>query len=232
MKKREILVVEHETAIAEAIKSRLETHDEFSVDIVSTGYGALRSIGASVPDAVLLDATLTDMTGSELCRLIRSRERTAHLPMIILGDRSNGLGPIEWLELGADDYVTKPLDPHELEARLNAVLRRRLVHHQYPEEDRFDGVHLEANFSAVSIVVDGCPVRLTKREFLLLRCLVHNRNHIVSRDRLLANVWGSDVWNRRIVDAAVWKLRTKLKQAGHQIETVVGFGYRFNESPK
>jgi DNA-binding response OmpR family regulator len=232
MKKNEILVVEGEPAIAESIKSRLETHDEFSVVVVSTGHGALRIIGAAVPDAVVLDATLPDLPGAEVCRVIRSRERTAELPVIMVGKRTTSIGPITALELGADDYLTKPFDPKELEARLKAVLRRRHVRYEYSGHDHFRGVHIEANFAEVSVTVDGSAVLLTKREFRLLRFFVHNCNQVLNRETLLANVWDSNGRDCRIVDAAIWKLRMKLNQARRQVETVVGFGYRFNEPPK
>ena len=232
MKKKKILVVEDETTVAESIKSRLEMRDEFSVEVVSTGHGALRIIGAAVPDAVVLDATLPDVPGSEVCRVIRSRERTAELPVIMLGERTTGIGPITALELGVDDYLRKPFDLQELEARLKAVLRRRHVPPQYSGCDHFRGVHIEADFADVSVKVDGSSVLLSKREFRLLRCFAHNCNQVLDRKTLLANVWGSNGQDCRIVDAAIWKLRTKLNEARRQIETVIGFGYRFNEPPK
>jgi DNA-binding response OmpR family regulator len=232
MKKKELLLVEDETAIAESIKSRLETHDEFSVVVVPTGHGAMRIIGAAVPDAVVLDATLPDVTRAEVCRAIRSRDRTANLAVIMLGEVTTGIGPITALELGADDYLTKPFDPEELEARLKAVFRRRHAPYEYSGHDHFRGVHIEANFADVSVTVDGSAVLLTKREFRLLRFFVHNCNQVLNRETLLANVWDSNGRDCRIVDAAIWKLRMKLNQARRQVETVIGFGYRFNEPPK
>jgi DNA-binding response OmpR family regulator len=231
MMKRKVLLVEDDPAVAESTKVGLETHGEFGVDVVSTGCAALRSLGTHVPDAILLAATLSDVSGFELCHLIRSRERTAQLPVIMIGDRQGGIRPVDGLEMGADDYVAKPFNPKELEARLKAVLRRH-VHAQYPDADRFVGVHLDANFTEISIEVDHQRVRLTKREFLLLRFVVHKRNQVLGRDALLASAWGSKGRDRRIVDSAIYKLRAKLCQAGRQIETVTGFGYRFNEPPK
>jgi two-component system, OmpR family, phosphate regulon response regulator PhoB len=232
MKKPVILVVEDEAAISEAIKCRLEIYEAFGVDVVRTGHGALRIIGAAVPDAVVLDATLPDVPGSEVCRVIRSRERTTELPVIMLGEGTTGIGPIAALELGVDDYLRKPFDPRELEARLKAVLRRRRTPHQYHGRDHFKGFHIEADFADVSVTIDGSSVLLTKREFSLLRFFVHNCNQVLDRKTLLANVWGLAGQDCRIVDAAIWKLRTKLNEARRQIETVIGFGYRFNEPPK
>jgi DNA-binding response OmpR family regulator len=230
MHRQHILVVENEPAIAHTIKVHLETHAGFTVEVASTGHAALRAIGAFVPDALLLDTLLPDIPGSEMCRAIRSRERTAQLPLILLGERSV-LGPVAGLELGADDYLLKPVDTAELAARFHALLRRRVVQPRYAKRDHFKGVHIEARFDEVVVRVDGRPVALTKREFALLRLLFHARNRVLDRKTLLANVCGS---NRQVraVDAAVWRLRSKLKKAGRQIETVPGRGYRFNEPPK
>jgi len=228
MRKREILVAESKSAIAQAIKGRLEREQLFSVDVVSTAAEMLRRLSVSVPDALLLDAGLPDGAVRDLCRLVRSRERTSRLPVIILGGDSTGIGLVEGLELGADDFLAKPFEPAELEARLKAVLRRH-VHQASTESDRFKGDHLDANFADVAVSVDGRPVSLTKREFLLLRFLVRHRNEVLGRDELLTNVWGADGWDCRIVDSAIWKLRRKLGEAARQIETITGFGYRFTE---
>ena len=133
---------------------------------------------------------------------------------------------VSGLEHGADDYVTKPFSVRELSARVRAVLRRNAV------EDKkamtYRGQRLAADFDAVAIAVDGAPVRLTRREFELLRYLVQNKNRVVSRDRLLERVWGYErVVETRSVDVHVGRLRGKLGEAGRQIETVVGLGYRF-----
>jgi DNA-binding response OmpR family regulator len=230
MQTKQILLVENDPAIAESIRTRLDTCDEFRVDLVPTGYDALRHIGASVPDAVLIDLALPDLPGSALCRLIRSRERTAQLPVMILEERGGSVGPISALELGADDYLTTPFDAKEVEARLKALLRRHL-YTRYPDHDCFSGVHLKANFAEVAFSVNGQPVRLTKREFVLLRCLIHHRSQVVGRNVLLANVWDSKGQSYRSVNSAIHRLRAKLREAGRQIETVAGFGYRFNEPP-
>ena len=133
------------------------------------------------------------------------------------------------LDLGADDYVTKPFSLRELAARVRAVLRRRQAAHGRPAR-LFKGEHLTADFDAVAISVDGEAVRLTRREFELLRFLVENRNRVISRDRLLERVWGYDRYiETRSVDVHVGRLRAKLGAAGQQIETVVGLGYRFVE---
>jgi DNA-binding response OmpR family regulator len=140
------------------------------------------------------------------------------------GDRVVGL------DAGADDYVTKPFSLRELSARVRAALRRGKPEDAAPAPVIYRGKHLVADFDAVSIAVDGQPVRLTRREFELLRYLVENRNRVLSRDRLLERVWGYDrLIETRSVDVHVGRLRGKLGEAGKQIETVVGLGYRFVE---
>jgi DNA-binding response OmpR family regulator len=130
------------------------------------------------------------------------------------------------LDLGADDYVTKPFSLRELSARVRAVLRRRQSF--TAKGSVYRGERLVADFDAVAVSVDGDRVRLTRREFELLRFLVENRNRVLSRDRLLERVWGYDRFiETRSVDVHVGRLRAKLGTVGTQIETVVGLGYRF-----
>jgi DNA-binding response OmpR family regulator len=134
---------------------------------------------------------------------------------------------VSGLDQGADDYVTKPFSLRELSARVRAVLRRSDSHDAL-RQGSYSGERLMADFEAVAITVDGEAVRLTRREFELLRYLVQNKNRVVSRDRLLERVWGYErLVETRSVDVHVGRLRSKLRTAGHQIESVVGLGYRF-----
>jgi len=136
---------------------------------------------------------------------------------------------VSGLDLGADDYVTKPFSLRELAARVRAVLRRK-PGTRATAMSIYRGKHVVADFDAVSVTVDGEPIRLTRREFELLKCLVENRNRVLSRDRLLERVWGYEQFiETRSVDVHVGRLRSKLGTAGDQIETVVGLGYRFVE---
>ena len=165
-----------------------------------------------------------------MCRLLRQRTETANLPIIMLTARTSETDRVAGLDLGADDYVTKPFSPRELVARVRAVLRRRGRPGEIARQTKHEGKHLVADFDAVSIAVDGSAVRLTRREFELLRFLVENRNRVLSRERLLERVWGYDRFiETRSVDVHVGRLRAKLGAAGQQIETVIGLGYRFNE---
>jgi two-component system, OmpR family, phosphate regulon response regulator PhoB len=224
-----VLIVEDEQDIALLVKHALDRTGEMTADIAGSGDVALRRIAEELPDLVVLDLNLPVLSGTEVCRLIRARPATASIPVIMLTARTSEADRVAGLDLGADDYVTKPFSLRELAARVRAVLRRR-VRAQPASPAVYRGAHLVADFDAVSIAVDGVPVRLTRREFELLRFLVENRNRVLSRDRLLERVWGYErVIETRSVDVHVGRLRAKLAAAGAQIETVVGLGYRFVE---
>ena len=225
-----ILVVEDEQDIAGLIKHTLERSGDGSVEIVGRGDEAIRSISGRPPDLVILDLNLPVLSGEEVCRMLRQRPETRQLPIIMLTARTSESERVAGLDLGADDYVTKPFSLRELGARVRAVLRRRKGAGEEARANIYKGRHLEADFDAVSIAVDEKAVRLTRREFELLRFLVENKNRVLSRDRLLERVWGYDrSIETRSVDVHVGRLRAKLGAAGEQIETVIGLGYRFNE---
>jgi DNA-binding response OmpR family regulator len=225
-----VLVVEDEQDIAGLIKHALERSGDASVELVSRGDEALRSISGRPPDLVILDLNIPVLSGDELCRILRQQPETRQLPIIMLTARTSESDRVSGLDLGADDYVTKPFSLRELGARVRAVLRRQGRGPADAKPAKFQGKHLEADFDAVAINVDRQPVRLTRREFELLRFLVENRNRVLSRDRLLERVWGYDRFiETRSVDVHVGRLRAKLGSAGQQIETVIGLGYRFNE---
>jgi DNA-binding response OmpR family regulator len=224
-----VLVVDDEIDIANLIKHTLERSGDASVDVVTSGDAAVSAVRLAPPDLVILDLNLPAIDGTEVCRFIRARPTTATLPIIMLTARTAESDRISGLDLGADDYITKPFSPRELAARVRAVLRRR-GGERPATVAIYQGKHLAADFDAVAVTIDGTPIRLTRREFDLLRCLVENRNRVLSRDRLLERVWGYDRFiETRSVDVHVGRLRSKLGAAGPQIETVVGIGYRFVE---
>ncbi|BCS32922.1 DNA-binding response regulator [Luteitalea sp. TBR-22] len=227
-----ILVVEDEHDIAGLVKHALEREPGTRVEMVASGDAALRAVAERPPDLIVLDLNLPVLSGFEVCRILRSRPATRHLPIIMLTARTTEVDRVSGLDLGADDYVTKPFSLRELAARVRAVLRRP---REAPERSAttavYRGERLTADFSAVAVHVDGAPVRLTRREFELLQYLVENRGRVLSRDRLLEQVWGYDTQiETRSVDVHIGRLRAKLGPAGAQIETVVGLGYKFTES--
>ena len=224
-----VLVVEDESDIAGLIKHTLMRAGFPEIHIVGSGDAALKAIAENPPALMLLDLNLPIVSGLEVCRLVRAQPDTARLPIIMLTAKGAETERIAGLDLGADDYITKPFSLRELVARVRAVLRR--VSGSPEATSTYRGAHLTADFEAVSVHADGWPVRLTRREFELLRCLVENRNRVLSRDRLLQRVWGYDrEIETRSVDVHVGRLRSKLgPSVGAQIETVVGLGYRFVE---
>ena len=226
-----VLVVEDEPDIAALIKQTLERGGDVDVDVAMTGEAALAHAADWPPHAVVLDLNLPVIDGLEVCRILRARPASAGVPIIMLTARASESDRIRGLDIGADDYVTKPFSPRELAARVRAALRRNRPDTTSKEEsDVYRGKHLVADFDAVSVSVDGADVRLTRREFELLQFLVQNRNRVISRDRLLERVWGYDhAVETRSVDVHVGRLRGKLGAAAIQIETVVGLGYRFVE---
>jgi DNA-binding response OmpR family regulator len=173
-----VLVVEDEQDIAVLIKHTLERSGDGRVDIVGSGDAALRAVTEQTPDLVILDLNLPVLSGTEVCRILRGRPATANVPIIMLTARTGESDRVTGLDLGADDYVTKPFSLRELAARVRAVLRRRQQASAIGA-NVYTGAHLRADFDAVSISVDGSPVRLTRREFELLKFLVENRNRVL-----------------------------------------------------
>ena len=227
-----MLIVEDEQDIAGLIRHTLLREGHKEVVVVHSGDAALQAAFDAPFDLIVLDVNLPTVSGFEVCRTLRSRPETARVPVIMLTARAAEVDRVTGLDLGADDYITKPFSLKELAARVRAVLRRR----DTPEaaaravDEVYRGAHLVADFDAVTVAVDGLTVKLTRREFELLRCLVQNRNRVLSRDRLLERVWGfSHHVETRSVDVHVGRLRNKLGAAGNQIETMVGLGYRFVE---
>jgi DNA-binding response OmpR family regulator len=231
-----VLLVEDEPDIAALVQHSLQKHGAMQVQTVASGDAALRAVSERTPDVILLDLNLPVLSGVEVCRILRARPDTAGIPIIMLTARTSEDERVIGLDVGADDYITKPFGLRELTARVRAVLRRRTGTvagagiGTATGTAVYTGAHLHADFDAVSVSVDGAPVRLTRREFELLHYLVANRNRVLSRQRLLERVWGHEQYvETRSVDVHVGRLRTKLGRAGRQIETVVGLGYRFVE---
>jgi DNA-binding response OmpR family regulator len=224
MPRHRVLIVEDEQDIAGLIKHTLERAGDTEAFVVGSGDAALKSVSDQPPDLIILDLNLPVVSGVEVCRILRSRADGRHVPIIMLTARTSEDDRVTGLELGADDYVTKPFSLRELTARVRAVLRRSSVKDDQPLLN-YRGTHLVADFEAVSVEVNRETIRLTRREFELLRYLVQNKNRVVSRDRLLERVWGYDrSVETRSVDVHVGRLRNKLRDASRHIETVIGLG--------
>ena len=212
-----VLIVDDEQDIASLIKHGLEKGGDIEADIVMTGDAALKAVNDRTPDLIILDLNLPVLSGLEVCRILRARPATARVPIIMVTARTSEGDRVTGLDVGADDYLTKPFSLRELAARVRAVMRRGRTDGDNGASAAlvYRGKHLLADFDAVSVSVDGESVRLTRREFELLRYLVENRNRVLSRDRLLERVWGYDrMVETRSVDVHVGRLRGKLGVAG------------------
>jgi DNA-binding response OmpR family regulator len=222
--KASVLIVDDETRMLELLSMILKP--EFSVTVTSCGREALRLSRSSSFDLCLLDIMMPGMEGRELLRQLR-KEQT-DLPVIFLSARSDLEDRVEGLELGADDYITKPFEPMELVARIHTVLRRTRKRSQ-KQEGLAKG--LQIDWARREVWYDGEEIKLTPIEFHLLRTLAQHPKQAFSREQLLEKVWGFDYYgDARTVDTHIKNLRTKLRQAGLQeavIETVWGFGYKW-----
>jgi DNA-binding response OmpR family regulator len=218
--KETILVVDDERNIIELARLYLEA-EGYRVVAAGDGREALSQVEATQPALVVLDLMLPELNGWEVCRQLRA---TSDLPIIMLTARSDDVDKIVGLELGADDYVTKPFNPRELVARVRAVLRRAVPQ---VKTDRLILRQLTVDPAAREVSVGGQPVHLRGKEFDLLYTLLQHRGIVLSRDQLLDLAWGYEFYgDTRTVDVHVGQVRRKLQGSGVHIETVRGIGYK------
>ncbi len=225
---KRILLVEDDADIALSLRYNLEREGGYHVASVRDGEAALREAVSHPPDLVLLDLNLPGMDGLEVCRFLRSNPTTAAVPIIMVTARVGEAERIVGLDLGADDYITKPYSVKEALARIRAVLRRT-PHGPHEETEVLnEGPILVLTAERLVRVADR-EVTLTRKEFDLLVDLIRNRGRVLTRERLLERVWGYDYpGETRTVDVHIRRLRRKLGDPGERgIETVVGVGYRF-----
>jgi DNA-binding response OmpR family regulator len=228
MVRERLTLVEDDPDLATSLTLALE-RDGFEVARYATGREGLEGILDNPPDLVLLDLNLPDLDGLGVCREIRGTTAVSDLPIIILTARVTESDRVLGLDLGADDYITKPFSLRELKSRIRALLRRRSLDGGVPE-DEFQDSRLHISRGAMELLLDGQPVRLTVREFELLWYLVMTRPRVASRENILERVWGlSSEVETRTVDVHVRALRKKLGQ--DVVETVIGAGYRFRGYP-
>jgi len=220
-----ILVVEDDRAVQKALR-RLFESEKFSVEICSDGKSAVEAFRRAAPAAIILDLRLPAMSGRDVCREIKQEAPT--LPIIVLSAASDVSDKVLLLEIGADDYVTKPFSPRELLARVRAALRRT-VRKEPSEVATFDGISVD--FSKMEVLRDGVPITLTAQEFKTLKFMVQNPERVITRDELLNEVWGYQNYpSTRTVDNHILKLRQKLERDPANpvhFRTVHGVGYKF-----
>jgi DNA-binding response OmpR family regulator len=220
-----ILVVEDDPAVQKALKRLFET-EGFAVEVRSDGQSALESFQSSAPSAIVLDLRLPKLSGRDLCKEIKAQAPT--LPIVVLSAASDVSDKVLLLELGADDYVTKPFSPRELLARVRAALRHT-VRTATANTVNFDGISVD--FKKMEVKRDGNIVVLTAQEFKTFQFLVQNSERVISRDELLNEVWGYQNYpSTRTVDNHILKLRQKLEKdpsSPVHFRTVHGMGYKF-----
>jgi two-component system phosphate regulon response regulator PhoB len=222
-----ILVVEDERDIAALVAFHL-MKDGYRVRTAEGGVEALEAVSTERPDLILLDLMLPGFSGYEVLSELRRRTELIEIPVIVLTARRDEADRVKGLELGADDYITKPFSPRELVLRVGAVLRRAQAPPIAGATRTLRGGGITVDLSAMSVAVAGRAVDLTPTEYRLLTTLLERRGRVQSRQQLLELAW--DIHARietRTVDMHVQRLRSKLGGAGDWIETVRGFGYRF-----
>jgi two-component system phosphate regulon response regulator PhoB len=227
MAKKTILVIDDEKDLIELVRYNLE-REGFEVRGALDGETGLAKAMRELPDVVLVDLMLPGIDGLEVCRLLRAESRTAGIPLIMLTAKAAESDRVVGLELGADDYVTKPFSPRELTARVRALLRRTSPHHEPPATIRRGDLAIDLGRREVTC--GDTAVMLTATEFRLLHFLASRPGRVFSRNELIDNALGQDVEVLdRTVDVHITALRKKLGKRSDWIETVRGFGYRFRE---
>ena len=223
-----ILVVDDEADVLDMLVLNLRGAG-FSVIAVEDGASALAKARAELPSLIILDLMLPKMSGLEICKVLKTEAATRHIPIIMLTAKAAEVDKIVGLELGADDYVTKPFSPRELLLRVNRSLRRGKD--KPPTAEKLAIGDLVLDHARHEVRVKGTPVELTATEFKLLALLMDRRGRVQGRERLLNDVWGYEsVIDTRTVDTHVRRLREKLGSLASYIETVRGVGYRMAES--
>lgn len=229
---QKILVVEDEPDIAKLVSYNL-TQERFKVVTAEDGEQALKAIQREKPNLVVLDLMLPGLSGVEVCKILRDRPETAKLPILMLTAKAGEADRVLGLELGADDYLAKPFSPREMVARVRAILRRANVTSQAESLPAYDKGALRIDFTTYEVFVRNKAVKLTLKEFELLRFLVQNPNRVLSRDQLLDRVWGGETFvTPRTVDVHIRRLRKAVEKDDSNpswILTLRGVGYKFDE---
>lgn len=218
-----ILIVEDEPDVAELLAHHLRK-EGFAVAIVGTGRAAFAAVKNESPALIVLDLMLPEISGLDLCRMIKSNPETENVPILMLSARIEEIDRVLGFELGADDYVVKPFSPRELVLRIRAILRRLS---QDREQELLRVGELVLDRSRHEVRAANRVIDCTATEFKLLAVLMEREGRVQERDRLLSDVWGYDsVIDTRTVDTHMRRLRDKLGPHGSYIETIRGFGYR------
>ena len=227
-----ILVVEDEADIRKLITYHL-SQERFRVLEAENGEDALDLVQQEPPRLIVLDLMLPNLSGLDFCKIIRQNPETAQTPILMLTAKAGEADRVVGLELGADDYITKPFSPREMVARVKAVLRRTETQTSPDVSEIYEKGPLRVDFTTYEVHVAGRPVNLTLKGFEVLRFLIQNRNRVLSRDQILDGVWRSDVYvTPRTVDVHIRRIREALEHDDRNPEwivTVRGVGYKLDE---
>lgn len=228
MSNERVLVVDDEESILELLEYNL-SREGYRVSCVATGEAAIEAAGKEIPDIILLDLMLPGVDGLEVCKTLKNNPRTLQIPIVMLTAKGEEADIVTGLELGADDYITKPFSPRVLLARVKAVLRRKTT--EVTEETAvisLKGITIDS--SRYEVLVKNKPVPVTNTEFRLLQLLASKPGRVFTRYQIIDNVRGDDyIATDRSVDVQIVGLRKKLGTHGQYIETVRGVGYRFKD---
>lgn len=226
MGKENVLVVDDEADILELIRYNLQK-EGYSVRTVRTGEEALRETARLRPDVVILDLMLPGVDGLDVCKALKREEKTLAIPVVMLTAKTEDIDIVSGLELGADDYITKPFSPKVLIARIRAVLRRAASPQNAETSDVLEVHGIRIDVPRHEVVVNGRRVNLSATEFAILEFLARNPGWVFSRNRIIDAVKGRDYpVTERSVDVQILGLRKKLGSAGDVLQTVRGVGYR------
>ena len=226
--KEKILIVDDEKDIVKMLDYNLKKEGYRTISCYNAE-DALDLVASQHPDLIILDLMLPGMDGLEVCKTLKKEEKSARIPIIMLTAKTQEADKIVGLELGADDYITKPFSPRELVARIKAVLRRTQEKQELAEVVKIGD--LKIDFSKILVYLKNKTIELTAKEFELLKTLIKVKGRVLSRDYLLDTIWGFDhaiEIQTRTVDVHIRTLRKKLKNEAKRIITVKNYGYRFD----
>jgi phosphate regulon transcriptional regulator PhoB len=228
-----ILVIDDEKDIVELIAYNLEK-EGFSILKAYDGEEALKAVKDQKPDLLILDLMLPKISGLDVCKKLRSNPATANTPIIMLTAKVDEIDKVVGLEMGADDYITKPFSVKELIARVRAILRRLRDENRSLFKEKFSSGGLQIDYASYGVFVDGKKAALSPTELKLLFFFSRNPDRVYTRDQILNNVWNDDTFvTPRTVDVHIKRLRSQIEQDAENpqyIITVRGIGYKFSES--
>jgi two-component system phosphate regulon response regulator PhoB len=221
---KNVLIIEDEQDVIDLVAVRLLKDTDYTISTANDGLSGLQKARTDLPWVIILDLMLPKMSGLEVCKILKNDRVTREIPIIVLSAKAAEADRVAGLELGADDYVTKPFSPRELVLRIKAIERRRAA--EIDDEKLICGL-ITLDPARHHVDVAGKPVRLTSAEFKLLTMLMKRPGRVNSREMLLSGAWGYEsIINTRTVDTHIRRLREKLGKAANALETVRGFGYR------